>query len=87
MPKGRGEQGLDQTEDGVLGPQKTGPTAMRVTNTVTNTGDKRGYKEVEHLGDNLVQTLLEEGENGASDNDGDDVALITDPLKAVHAGE
>ena len=33
-----------------------------------------------------MQTLLEEGQNGAGDNDGDNVALIADPLKAVHAG-
>ena len=34
-----------------------------------------------------MQALLEEGQNGAGDNDGDHVALIADPLKAVHAGD
>ena len=33
-----------------------------------------------------MQALLEEGQNGAGDNDGDHMALIADPLKAVHTG-
>lgn len=65
-----------------------GPTA---TEAVTKHGhehrDERGHKEVEHLGNDLVQALLEESQNGAGDNDGDHVALIADPLKAVHAGD
>ena len=32
-----------------------------------------------------MQTLLEEGQNGAGDDDGDYMALITDPLKAVQS--
>ena len=34
-----------------------------------------------------MQTLLEEGKDRASDDDGDDVALIANPHKAVHAGD
>ena len=33
-----------------------------------------------------MQALLEEGQNGAGENDGDHMALIADPLKAVHTG-
>ena len=33
-----------------------------------------------------MQALLEEGQNGTGDNDGDHMALIADPLKAVHTG-
>ena len=34
-----------------------------------------------------MQALLEEGENGTGDDDGDHMTLIADPLKAVHAGD
>ena len=85
--EGQGQQGLDQTEDGVLGPDKDGADGNERHEHGHEHRDKRGHKEIEHLGDNLVETLLEEGENGAGDNDGDNVALITDPLKAVHAGD
>ncbi len=33
-----------------------------------------------------MEALLEEGQNGAGDDDRNHMALITDPLKAVHAG-
>lgn len=85
--EGQGQQGLDQTEDGVLGPNKDGADGNERHEHGHEHRDKRGHKEVEHLGDNLVETLLEEGENGAGDNDGNHMALIADPLKAVHAGD
>lgn len=84
--EGQGQQGLNQTENGVLGPDKDGADGNERHEHGHEHRDERGHKEVEHLGDNLVETLLEEGEYGAGDNDGDNVALITDPLKAVHAG-
>ena len=84
--EGQGEQGLDQTEDGVLGPDKDGADGNERQEHGHEHRDERGHKEVEHLGNDLVQALLEEGQNGAGDNDGDHVALIADPLKAVHAG-
>ena len=85
--KGQGEQGLNQTEDGVLGPYNDGANGDKRHEHGHEYGDKRGHKEVEHLGNDIVQTLLEEGQDRAGDDDGDDVALITDPLKAVHAGD
>lgn len=85
--KGQGEQGLDQTEDGVLGPDKDGTDGNERYEHGHEHGDERGHKEVEHLGDNLVETLLQESEDGAGDDDGDNVALITDPLKAVQTGD
>lgn len=85
--EGQGQQGLDQTEDGVLGPDKDGADGNERHEHGHEHGDERGHKEVEHLGDNLVETLLQEGEDGAGDDDGDHVALIADPLKAVHAGD
>ena len=84
--EGQGQQGLDQTEDGVLGPDKDGADGNERHEHGHEHRDERGHKEVEHLGNDLVQALLEEGQNGAGDNDGDNVALITDPLKAVDAG-
>lgn len=84
--EGQGQQGLDQTEDGVLGPDKDGAEGNERHEHGHEHRDERGHKEVEHLGNDLVQALLEEGQNGAGDNDGDNVALITDPLKAVDAG-
>ena len=70
MPKGQGEQSLDQTEDGILGPHKDGTDSDKRHEHGHEHGDKRGYKEVEHLGNDLVQTLLEEGKDRASDDDG-----------------
>lgn len=84
--EGQGQQGLDQTEDGVLGPHEDGADGNERHEHGHEHGDKRGHKEVEHLGNDLVQALLEEGQNGAGDDDGDHMALIADPLKAVHAG-
>ena len=84
--EGQGQQGLDQTEDGVLGPDKDGADGNERHEHGHEHRDKRGHKEVEHLGNDLVQALLEEGQNGAGDDDGDHMALIADPLKAVHAG-
>lgn len=85
--KGQGQQGLDQTEDGVLGPDEDGADGNERHEHGHEHRYERGHKEVEHLGNDLVQSLLEEGQNGAGDNDGDHVALIADPLKAVHAGD
>ena len=85
--EGQGQQGLDQTEDGVLSPHKDGADGNERHEHGHEHRDKRGHKEIEHLGNDLVQTLLEEGQNGAGDNDGDHMALIADPLKAVHAGD
>ncbi len=68
--KGQGEQSLDQTEDGILGPHKDGTDGDKRHEHGHEHGDKRGYKEVEHLGNDLVQTLLEEGKDRASDDDG-----------------
>lgn len=85
--EGQGQKGLDQTEDGVLGPDKDGADGNERHEHGHEHRDERGHKEVEHLGNDLVQALLEEGQNGAGDDDGDHVALITDPLKAVDAGD
>ena len=84
--EGQGEPGLDQAEDGVLGPHEDGSDGNEDHEHGHEHRDEWGHKEVEHLGDNHVETLLQEGEDGAGDNDGDHVALIVDPLKAVHAG-
>ena len=84
--EGQGQQGLDQTEDGILGPDKDGADGNERHEHGHEHRDERGHKEVKHLGDNLVEALLEEGQNGAGDDDRDHMALITDPLKAVHAG-
>lgn len=84
--EGQGQQGLDQTEDGVLGPHEDGADGNERHEHGHEHGDERGHKEVEHLGNDLVQALLEEGQNGTGDNDGDHMALIADPLKAVHTG-
>ena len=85
--EGQGQQGLDQTEDGVFGPDKDGADGNERHEHGHEHRDERGHKEVEHLGNDLVQALLEEGQNGAGDNDGDHMALIANPLKAVHAGD
>lgn len=82
----QGQQGLDQTEDCVLGPDEDGADGNERHEHGHEHGDERCHKEVEHLGNDLVQALLEEGQNGTGDNDGDHMALIADPLKAVHAG-
>ena len=84
--EGQGQQGLDQTEDGVLGPHEDGADGNERHEHGHEHRDERGHKEVEHLGNDLVQALLEEGQNGAGDDDGDHMALIADPLKAVHTG-
>ena len=81
--EGQGQQGLDQTEDGVLGPHEDGSDGNERHEHGHEHRDKRGHKEVEHLGNDLVQALLKEGQNGAGDNDGDHMALIANPLKAV----
>lgn len=81
--EGQGQQGLDQTEDGVLGPDKDGADGNERHEHGHEHRDERSHKEVEHLGNDLVQALLEEGQNGAGDNDGDHMALIANPLKAV----
>lgn len=72
--KGQGQQGLDQTEDGVLGPDEDGADGNERHEHGHEHRYERGHKEVEHLGNDLVQSLLEEGQNGAGDNDGDHVA-------------
>ena len=84
--EGQGQQGLDQTEDGVLGPDKDGADGNERHEHGHEHRDERGHKKVEHLGNDLVQALLEEGQDGAGDNDGDHMTLIADPLKAVHTG-
>ncbi len=85
MPKGRVSRAWIRPRMAFSAHTKMGPTATRVTSTVTNT-ETSGVKEVEHLGNDLVQALLEEGQNGTGDNDGDHMALIADALKAVHTG-
>lgn len=83
--EGQGEQGPNQTENGVLGPHEDGADGNEGHEHGHEHRDKRGHKEVEHLGNDLVQALLQEGEDGAGDEDRDHVALIANPLKAVHA--
>lgn len=85
--EGQGEQSLDQAEDGVLGPHEDGADGNEGHEHGHKHRDERGHKEVEHLGDNLVETLLQEGEDRTGDDDGNHMALIADPLKAVHAGD
>ena len=85
--EGQGQQSLDQTEDGVLSPDKDGPDGNERHEHGHEHGDERSNKEVEHLGNDLVEALLQEGEDGAGDDDRDHMALIANPLKAVHAGD
>lgn len=84
--EGQSEQGLDQTEDGFLGPDKDGADGNEGHEHGHEHRDERSHKEVEHLGNDLVEALLQEGEDGAGDDDRDHMALIANPLKAVHAG-
>ena len=86
MPKGRVSRAWIRPRMAFSAQTKMGPTATSSHEHGHEHRDERGHKEVKHLGNDLVQALLEEGENGAGDNDGDHMPLIADPLKAVHAG-
>ncbi len=86
MPKGRVSRVWIRPRMAFFGPDEDGADGNERHEHGHEHRDERGHKEVEHLGNDLVQALLEEGQNGAGDNDGDNVALITDPLKAVDAG-
>src|SRR5699024_647429 len=47
--------------------------------------DQRGDKQIDHLGDNLVQPLFQSAHEPDRDDDGDDVALVSNQFDVIQA--
>ena len=80
------EEEHEQAEDVVLKPDEDGANKENRDVGGQRDGQQRREEQVEHLGDHLVEALLEEAEDPHAHQDGDDVALVANPVDAVEAG-
>ena len=85
--QGHLEEEHEQAEDRVLEPDEDRADEEDCDVGGEGDGDERGHEQVEHLGNGLVEALLEEAEDPDADEDGDDVTLVADPVDAVEAGD
>ena len=83
--KGHGEQGREQAEDGVLEPDEDRADEEDGGVGGDRDGHERGHEEVEHVRNDLVHLLLDGAQDPGAHQNGDDVALIADPVDAVEA--